>query len=43
MILETYTGRAFDYDDPRPSMISLSDIARALSLTARFGGHTSRF
>lgn len=43
MILETYTGLAFDYDDPQPEMVSLTDIARALSLTARFGGHTSRF
>ena len=43
MILETYTGLAFDYDDPQPSMVSLQDIARSLSLTARFGGHTKRF
>ena len=43
MVLETYTGLAFDYDDPQPEMISLIDIARALSMTARFGGHTTRF
>ena len=43
MVLETYTGLYFDYDDPQPEQISLSDIARALSYTARFGGHTKRF
>src|ERR1044072_3338397 len=43
MVLETYTGRFFDYDDPQPEQINLTDIARALSYTARFGGHTSRF
>lgn len=42
-MLETYTGLEFDYDDPLPSMICLQDIARALSLTARFGGHSKRF
>lgn len=43
MVLETFTGLHFDYDDPQPEQISLTDIARALSYTARFGGHTSRF
>jgi 5'-deoxynucleotidase YfbR-like HD superfamily hydrolase len=42
VILETYTGLAFDYDDPQPEMIALADIARALSLTTRFGGHITR-
>ena len=43
MVLETYTGQFFDYDDPRPEQINLTDIARSLSYTARFGGHTTRF
>lgn len=43
MVLETYTGLYFDYDDPQPEQVCLSDIARALSFTARFGGHSKRF
>lgn len=39
--IETYSGEFFDYLDPYA--IDLGDIARALSYTARFGGHTERF
>ena len=42
MILETYTGKLFDYEAPTPEMIELTDIARALSQIARFGGHSAR-
>jgi hypothetical protein len=42
--IETHpTGTYFDYSDPRPEMIHVEDIARALSQTPRFGGHQSRF
>lgn len=37
---QTYTGRKFYPQDPRPEDIDIKDIARALSLTNRFGGHT---
>jgi hypothetical protein len=40
---ETHTGRLFDYADPRPDQIDIDDIAHALSLTCRFGGHTGVF
>lgn len=32
-----------DFTDPHPENIQLSDIARALSNTCRFGGHLSRY
>jgi hypothetical protein len=38
----TYTGKMFYPLDPREEDINLSDIAHALSLICRFGGH-SRF
>jgi hypothetical protein len=39
--ITTYTGKRFSYDPPGP--FNLLDIAHALSLTARFGGHTEKF
>jgi len=36
----TYTGRWFDVFDPRPEDVDILDIAHALSLTNRYGGHT---
>jgi hypothetical protein len=41
--LETYTGLYFDYSAPRPEDVCLEDIARALSMTCRFGGHVTRY
>lgn len=41
--IQTFTGRAFHYDDPRPEDVHLVDIARALSHQCRFAGHTSHF
>jgi len=39
--IETHpTGTYFDFADPRPEMIYVEDIARALSQINRFGGHT---
>jgi hypothetical protein len=41
--MQTFTGRAFYPLDPRPSEIDPLDIAHALSLICRFGGHVDRF
>lgn len=42
MIL-TYTGRHVDPFNLRPEDISIRDIAHALSMTCRWGGHVKRF
>ena len=39
----TYTGKKFYALDPQPEDIDIKDIAHALSMTCRFGGHSSRF
>jgi len=39
----TFTGRAFWPLDARPDEIDSRDIAHALSMLCRFGGHTRRF
>jgi 5'-nucleotidase len=41
--LQTYSGRKFWPLDPRPEDIAIEDIAHALSLVCRFGGHCLRF
>lgn len=41
--IETHSGRFYDYLEPRPDQVCIEDIAHALSLTTRFGGHASRF
>lgn len=41
--LYTYSGVRFDVEDPRPENINIIDIAHALSLLCRYGGHSSRF
>ena len=38
----TYTRRWFDPLNPRVEDVNLNDIAHALSLTNRYGGHVSR-
>ena len=38
--IQTYTGRQFWPLDPRPDDISAHDIAHALAMKCRFGGHT---
>jgi hypothetical protein len=40
-ILETASGWMIDYTNPDPDVISISDIALALSRINRFNGHTS--
>ncbi|MCP1832797.1 phosphohydrolase [Bradyrhizobium sp. USDA 4545] len=41
--IQTYTGRRFWPLDPRPEDVAIEDIAHALSLICRFGGHCLRF
>lgn len=41
--IQTYTGKRFFPLDPRPEDIDPVDIAHALSMLCRFGGHCSRF
>lgn len=41
--MQTRTGRAFWPLDPRPEEVDPFDIAHALSMICRFGGHTDRF
>ena len=38
--MQTFTGRQFYPLDPRPEEIFIEDIAHALSLMNRYGGHT---
>jgi len=39
--LQTHSGLAFDYLNPKPEQVSIRDIARALSRIPRFLGHTT--
>jgi len=39
----TFTGKKFHYLDPQPDEIDIEDIAHALSLTCRYGGHCKMF
>ncbi len=41
--MQTYTGRAFYPLNPEPDNIDPEDIAHALSMLCRYGGHTRRF
>jgi hypothetical protein len=41
--MQTYTSRAFYPLDPRPEDIDPADIAHALSMLCRYGGHVSRY
>jgi hypothetical protein len=41
--IETYSGARFHPLAPRPAEVYLHDIAHALSLLCRFGGHCSKF
>ena len=41
--LQTYTGRAFDYENPTPDMVCIEDVAHALAHSSRFNGHASTF
>lgn len=41
--MQTYTGRQFWPLDPRAEEIDIADIAHALSLICRYGGHAIQF
>lgn len=41
--MQTFTGRKFFPQDPRPEDICVSDIAHALSMACRYAGHTKHF
>lgn len=41
--MQTFTGRQFWPLDPRADEVFIEDIAHALSLACRFGGHCERF
>lgn len=41
--MQTFTGARFYPLDPRPDEIAAADIAHALSLLCRYGGHVDRF
>lgn len=41
--MQTNSGRRFYPQDPRPEEIDAGDIAHALSLLCRYGGHVDRF
>lgn len=38
--VQTYTGKAFCYRDPKPDMICIEDIAHQLAMSNRFSGAT---
>lgn len=40
---QTFTGRKVDIFHPSPEMVDIEDIAHALSMTCRFGGHCRDF
>jgi len=41
--MQTYTGKAFYPFDPRPEDFDIEDIAHALSMLCRYGGHCLYF
>lgn len=41
--IQTFSGRKFFPLDPRPEDIAIEDIAHALSMLCRYGGHCLRF
>jgi hypothetical protein len=41
--IRTYTGLYVNVDNPEPAMFSIIDIAHALSMQPRYGGHLRRY
>ena len=41
--LSTWSGGKFDFTNPDPESVHISDIAHALSLQCRFNGHINEF
>ena len=42
-LMQSYSGKKIDLNHPTPEAVDIEDIAHALSLTCRFGGHCRRF
>jgi hypothetical protein len=42
-MIQTFTGRPYDFANPDPAQIDLDDIAHALANACRFAGHVKRF
>lgn len=40
--IQTYSGKAFDLENPTPDMVDLDDICHALSFINRFTGHAQQ-
>lgn len=40
--IQTYTGKKFDYMDPKPDQFSLEDISISLTRSVRWRGHTTQ-
>jgi hypothetical protein len=40
---QTFSGKLVDAENPTPEMVDIQDIAHALSMTCRFGGHCRDF
>ena len=40
---QTFTGKLVDAEHPTPDMVDIQDIAHALSMTCRYGGHCREF
>lgn len=41
--IETFTGKKFNFLDPKPAEIDIRDIAHSLAYTCRYTGHSKRF
>ncbi|MFA5135260.1 MAG: HD domain-containing protein [Patescibacteria group bacterium] len=41
--IQTYSGKCFDFINPRLEDITITDIAHSLSMQCRFNGHCQRF
>src|SRR5690349_18842227 len=41
--IATFTGKRWFLTDPDPADVDIDDIAHALSMICRFGGHTKQF
>lgn len=39
----TYTGKVFEFLNPKPEMVCIEDIAHALANTCRYTGHVKQF
>lgn len=42
-VIETFSGGQFDYRDPLANPIAIEDVAHAISMQCRFGGHLKQF